>query len=166
MELISASIYWVASPSSVRLQLSPIRVSYIVRPLTLSVGVLGGDLESTSTRVAVLRLFVDRVPSPCSSMELLWFLSDGVCRNFGSNVRHTNARATRDPSSGTLSVFWSWRSCWCSVFWHELVNSSFSACGGCRMYHPPPSWCLYLLDFQRALFPLHPRGFQPHGVWV
>jgi len=139
MELISASINWVASPSSVRFQLSLIRVISFVRPLTLSMGVLVDDLESTSPRVAVLWLLIDRVPTPCSGMELLWFLSDGVCRIFCSNVRHATARATTGPSSGTLFVFWSWRSCWCSVFWHELVNSSFRACGGCRMYPLPPS---------------------------
>jgi len=71
MELISASINWVASPSSVRFQLSLIRVIYFVRPLTLSVGVLVDDLESTSPRVAVLWLLIDRVPTPCSGMELL-----------------------------------------------------------------------------------------------
>jgi hypothetical protein len=71
MELISASINWVASPSSVRFQLSLIRVISFVRPLTLSVGVLVDDLESTSPRVAVLWLLIDRVPTPCSGMELL-----------------------------------------------------------------------------------------------
>ncbi|KAL9400739.1 hypothetical protein Peur_004588 [Populus x canadensis] len=97
--------------------------------LTLSVGVLVSDLEFTITNVAVLRLFIHRVPTPCSGMELLW------C----SNVQLANARATGDSSSGTLSVLRSWRCCWCSTFRHELVNSSFRACGGCRMFPPPPS---------------------------
>jgi hypothetical protein len=114
--------------------------------LTLFVGVLVGDMEtclptSIANNIKVLRLFVDKMPTPCSGMEMLRFLTDGVCRFFGSTVQHANARDTGDSPSGTLSelVLRSWRCCWCFAFWHETVNSSSRACGGCRMYPTPPS---------------------------
>lgn len=90
---------------------------------TLSVGVLVGDMEtclptSTANRIKVLRLFVDKVPTLCSGMEMLRFLTDGVCRFFGSTIQHANARDTGDSPSSTLSelVLRSWRCCWCFAF--------------------------------------------------
>ncbi|KAL9384321.1 hypothetical protein Peur_021331 [Populus x canadensis] len=96
MDLFSAFVYWVASPFSGRFQFSSIRA---LHPL-LSVGVLVGDLESNSTRVMVLLLFLDWVSTPCSGMELLWFLSNGVFEElFGMAMLELQETLSQDGSS-------------------------------------------------------------------